>query len=187
VKIRQLLLWIAALGLGSVLGLGQTQPVAPAAAAQDTSIDPAKATDIRMLLDLVGTKELVTQSFGGSMDQIKPLVTKALPPGAYREKLVDLFFAKFQSKVNLDQFLTMAVPVYDKYFTADEIKALIAFYRTPIGKKSISVLPTLTEELRQKGEKWGQEIGRNSMAEVLAEHPDLAAEMEAAGKAGTPR
>ena len=183
------LLWIAALGLLSALAHGQLQPkpaTPPAGTAEATSaIDPAKAADIRVLLELVGTKDLVLQSFGGSMAQLKPLITKSLPPGAYREKLVDLFFAKFQSKIDLDEFLNMAVPVYDKYFTHDEIKSMIGFYRTPVGKKSISVLPKLTGELREMGEKWGQQIGRSSMADVLAEHPDLAAEMEAAQKANT--
>jgi uncharacterized protein len=33
--------------------------------------------------------------------------------------------------------------VYDRYFTEEEIKALIAFYRSPVGKKSIEVMPKL--------------------------------------------
>lgn len=183
---RCVVLWISALIAVSCFCQGQTAP-APAGGAAETkpAIDPAKAADIRRLLDLVGTKELMQQSFGGSMSQIKPLVTRSLPPGEYREKLVDLFFERFQSKVDLEQFMNMAVPVYDKYFSSEEIKQLMKFYETPIGKKSISVLPQLTNELRDMGQQWGADLGRKSMTEVLAEHPDLAMAMEEAGKTGS--
>jgi hypothetical protein len=191
-KSCRVLLWIVALNLVPALCQGQIakpEPTAPAntAVPESQKIDPAKTADIRRLLDLVGTKDLLTQSFGGSMEQIKPLVTSSLPAGPYREKLVDLFFAKFQSKIDLDQFLNMAVLIYDKYFTHDEIKALSAFYQTPLGHKSIAVLPKLSSELRDAGRKWGQDLGRQSMAEVLAEHPDLAMEMEEARKARLPK
>jgi hypothetical protein len=35
------------------------------------------------------------------------------------------------------------------------------------------------------GGKWGEELGRQSMIEVLAEHPELAKEMEDASKAAS--
>jgi hypothetical protein len=191
-KSCQVVLWILALSLVSAFSEAQSQPaVSPASPTTSTAdgskIDPAEAADIRHLLELVGTKDLITQSFGGTMTQIRPLVTNSLPAGAYREKLVDLFFAKFQSKIDLDQFLNMAVPIYHKYFTHDEVKGLIAFYETPLGHKSITVLPKLSEELRDIGQKWGQDLGRQSMAEVLAEHPELEKDMEDARKSSLPK
>ena len=33
------------------------------------------------------------------------------------------------------------VPIYDKHFTESDIDGLIAFYRTPVGKKFIKELP----------------------------------------------
>lgn len=191
-KACRVVLWMVALSLVSALCQGQNQskaePATPAntAKVESPKIDPVKAADIRRLLDLVGTKDLMAQSLGGSIQGIKPLLTSALPVGAYREKLVELFFAKFQSKMNLDEFMNMAIPTYDKYFTHEEIKAMIAFYQTPVGRKAMSVLPQISNELREAGSKWGQELGRVSMAEVLSEHPDLAAEMEEARKASSP-
>jgi hypothetical protein len=187
-RLWRIVIWIATFTFVTALSEGQNQPKvepAPQANAAGQQIDKEKAADIRKLLDLVGVRDLVAQSFGGTTEQIRPLVTNSLPPGAYREKLVDLFFAKFQSKIDMDQFLNLAVPIYDKYFTHDEIKALNVFYQTPLGQKSITVLPKLTGELQTAGQKWGADLGRESMREVLAEHPDLAAAMEAASKANT--
>ena len=150
--------------------------------AGQTKIDPAKEADIRRLMELLGTPALAQQLMNSMSQDIKPLIANSLPPGEYREKLVDLFFAKFQSKMDAKQLLDLAVPVYDKYFTQEEIKGLIQFYQTPLGKKMKEVLPRLYLELTDAGRQWGERAGQESMREVLAEHPDLERALEAAGK-----
>jgi len=157
-----------------------TTPAAPA------KIDPAKEADIRKLLDLVGTKALAAQSIEAMTKSIKPVLTNSLPPGDYREKLVDLFFAKFSSTTNLQHLLDLAVPIYDKHFSHQEIRSLIEFYQTPLGQKTISTLPVLMAELQDEGRKWGEALGRESMQEVLAEHPELLEAMTAAQKGSSP-
>jgi len=145
-----------------------------------TKIDPAKEADIRRLLDLVGTKGLVVQTMDSMSRSIKPLLTNSLPPGEYREKLVDLFFAKFSSKADVQHLLDLAVPVYDKNFSQQEIRSLIEFYQTPLGQKAIATLPKVSAEMQEQGRKWGEDLGRQCMVEVLSEHPELAAALNAA-------
>ena len=112
---------------------------------------------------------------------IRPLMTNSLPPGEYRVRLVDLFFVKFQSLADAAQFLdSSAVPIYDKHFSDDEIRGLIKFYETPLGQKAVSALPQVSNELREEGKTWGEQVGRQAMLEVLAEHPDLAEALKAA-------
>lgn len=148
--------------------------------AAQAKIDPAKEADIRKLLDLVGTKALVSQTMDSMSKSIKPLLTNSLPPGDYREKLVDLFFAKFTAKADAQHMLDLAVPVYDKNFSHDEIRNLIAFYQTPLGQKAIATLPKVTAEMQEQGRKWGEDLGKQCMLEVLAEHPDVADALNAA-------
>jgi uncharacterized protein len=138
------------------------------------------------LLDLVGTRDLVVQSMDAMSKSIKPLLTNSLPPGDYREKLVNLFFEKFTTKTNVQHLLDMAVPIYDKNFSREEIHSLMAFYQTPLGKKTVSTLPRLSLELQEEGRKWGESLGRESMQEVLAEHPDLEQALIAAQKTPPP-
>jgi uncharacterized protein len=148
-----------------------------------TKIDPAKEADIRRLLDVSGAKKIVMQTMASMTTSVRPVLASSLPPGEYREKLIDLFFAKFQSKADSAQLLDLAVPLYDKYFSQDEIKGLIRFYETPLGQKSLSVLPQLTSEMADLGRQWGEKAGRDSMQEVLTEHPEMQQALEAAGKA----
>ena len=56
-------------------------------------------------------------------------------------------------------FVDLIVPVYAKHFTNDELDALIAFYQTPVGRKTVSVMPQVTQEAMQIGQRWGQSLG----------------------------
>lgn len=157
-----------------------------AAASPPAKIDPAKEADIRKLLEVTGAKELALQTMGSMEKNIRPMLTASLPPGDYREQLIDLFFTKFHSRVQTQEIVEMAVPVYDKYFSDDEIKGLVQFYGTPLGHKTLQVLPKLMGELQDQGRNWGQRIGRESMEEVLTEHPELAKALEDAQKTKQP-
>jgi uncharacterized protein len=149
-------------------------------------IDPAKEADIRLLLDVVGTKTLVAQTMEAMEKSMKPMLTNALPPGEYRERVVDLFFAKFHAKADGQALLELAIPLYDKNLSHQEVKGLIQFYQSPLGRKAVLVMPKLTAELQEEGRKWGENLGRQSMIEVMTEHPDLAQAMEDAQKAAHP-
>jgi hypothetical protein len=161
---------------GQSVAANKTNPAAQA------KMDPAKEADIRKLLELVGTKAIVSQTMDSMSKSIKPLLTNSLPPGDYREKLVDLFFAKFTGKADVDRLLDMAVPVYDRNFSHQEIRGLIEFYQTPLGQKAILTLPKVTAELQEQGRKWGEQVGKECMVEVLGEHPELAEALTAAQK-----
>ena len=162
---------------------GDLQPdLQSAPTAASANIDPAKEADIRRLMDLAGAKALGSQMMEGMGKNIKPMMTNALPPGEYREKLIDLFFVKFQTKADMQKLLDLIVPIYDKYFSDEEIKSLIQFYQTPLGQKTLRVLPQLMAESQEAGRKWGEGLGRQSMLDVLPEHPELAKAVEDAQK-----
>jgi hypothetical protein len=163
-------------------------PAPDSSAAPDTQakIDPAKEADIRRLLDLAGTAALVQQLMSSMEQNMKPVLANSLPQGDYREKLIDLFFEKFHSKFDAKKILDLAVVRYDENFSDSEIKGLIEFYQTPLGNKLITMLPKVTAELQQDGQKLGRDMGRDSMIEVLAEHPDIAKALQEASQNRAP-
>lgn len=150
---------------------------APDGAPPGGKINPAKAADIQRLLELTGMRAIMAQTVSSMEENLKPAIVDSLPPGDYREKLSDLFFEKFNSKLDVQRLIDMAAGAYDKYLSDDDIKNLIQFYQTPLGQKTLTVLPQLTAELQADGMKLGQDVGQESMTEVLAEHPDLAKAM----------
>lgn len=149
---------------------------ASGASARTQAIDPAKEADIRRLLDVAGTTTLMTEVMKNMTGNLRTTLARALPPGDNRAKLIDLFVDKFTARATVEfpKLVDAMIPIYDQYFTDDEIKGLIDFYQTPLGKKTISVLPKITIEMQNKGQQLGERIGRESMQEVLTEHPELA-------------
>jgi uncharacterized protein len=186
---------LAIIGLllfGSLSAVAQSQAQAKhsptsSTPAASTKVDPAKEADIRQLLALMGTGSLAGQTMDNMEKSVRPLMTKALPPGEYREKLVELFFIKFHTKRDSKALADMAVPIYDKYYSEDEIKGLIQFYATPLGQKMLTVLPKMMNELQKGGGEWGEDLGRQCMLEVLVEHPDLAKALDLAKKEQQPQ
>jgi hypothetical protein len=184
VRIPALVMFSLFLGVSSIAA--QDQAPAPAPASSDSTaaavsapqIDPAKAADIQRLIDVAGTRKLLTETMTSMQANIRPTLVQALPPGPYREKLINLFFERLQTKMSIQQFLDMAVAAYDKYLTDDDVKALIAFYQTPLGQKTLTILPKMAADLQAQGMRIGEEAGRESMQEVLAEHPELARAMQ---------
>jgi hypothetical protein len=149
-------------------------------------IDPSKEADIRRLMSLTNFDALLRQTMNGMEGNIKTLMTNALPAGDYRDKLVDLFIKKFHSNLRTNELADRAIPVYDRHYSSSEIKELIRFYETPIGQKLLKELPAVSAELQQAGSVWGEDVGKKTMTEVLAEHPDLAKALEEASKQSKP-
>jgi hypothetical protein len=169
---------------------GNSQEQTPPASTATTpaaKIDPSKEADIRQLMEVVGVNALMLQMMGNMEKNIRPLMANALPSGEYREKLIDLFFEKFHSKAAPQTLLEMIIPLYDKYLSDKEIKELVQFYQTPLGQKTIQVMPKLLAESQDVGRKWGEKLGRESMIEVLSEHPELAKAMDEAKKNSSPQ
>ena len=165
---------------------GQSVVSAAKASRAKVEVKEAKEADIRRLLALTHAGELATQTMQNMEGNIRPLMTSAFPPGEYRDKLIELFFVKFHSKFDQQQIVDLAVPVYDKYYSDDEIKQLIHLYDTPLGQKMLATMPKLMAELQAAGEKHGEELGRQCMLEVLNEHPEMAKALEDAQKAAQP-
>jgi hypothetical protein len=183
---------LLALLMVALAGNAQDKPTPPPASpssaspspAQSTEkkISPAKEADIRKLLDLTGTPALMQQTMDSMDKGMKPMMINSLPPGDYRQTLIDLFFEKFHAKLDVQKLLDLAVPIYDKYFSDADIKGLIQFYQTPLGQKTVKALPQITAELTDAGRGMGSTIARQSMLEVIAEHPELEKAMEDAQK-----
>ena len=60
-------------------------------------------------------------------------------------KRVDEFFDK---ELDLEKAINeIAIPVYDKHYSEAELRDLIAFYKSPVGQKSISLAPQLMADM----------------------------------------
>jgi len=53
----------------------------------------------------------------------------------------------------IDEILAETVPIYARTFSADELKQMTAFYRTPVGAKMLASMPQLMAQGMQVGQQ----------------------------------
>lgn len=125
-------------------------------------------THVAALLELfeaMDTERILDTSIEQSMDlQIK--VNPALAEG---RPILREFFRKY---VSYDSLKGDMVRTYMKAITESETRELLAFYKTPIGRKSISVLPKLMSQM--------SDLGMNRVMSHLPELRKMVADHEAA-------
>ncbi len=136
------------LSLCSSLLFAQQQPGVPL----PVSPSPVKIAKIRELIRVTGTAQVALDAMRHQMDTIKKMIP--FPP-----KAQDDFAEGFLAAANVDDFIELIIPIYDKHFTEAELDGMIAFYKTPLGQKLIKELPAVATEAQQAGAVWGKDIG----------------------------
>ncbi len=109
--------------------------------------------DLSRMLELNGSAKTYDVVF----DQVILQMKTAMPA------VNDSVWPKLKSEVlnkQIDVLNQKLVPIYRKHFTHDDIKALIAFYQTPIGKKMAEKTPLISRESMMIGQQWGMQLGQ---------------------------
>lgn len=71
------------------------------------------------------------------------------------------FWDEFIDEIDVEGMSKIIIPIYDKYFTEEDIDQLIIFYKSPIGQKMLELYPKISVEAMQAGKAWGEEIANN--------------------------
>ncbi|TWI65275.1 hypothetical protein IP91_02682 [Pseudoduganella lurida] len=74
-----------------------------------------------------------------------------------------------------DEMMGEMVPLYARHFTADEMKELATFYRSPVGRKSLQVMPQLLGE----GMQFSQRLVAPRINKVMQELNEKQAQNQA--------
>ena len=139
---------------------------APLAAADE--LTPQKRADIERLLEMTGAtkvgKQMAALSTAHMVQSLK-LSHPGIPKKAL-DMLPDEVGAVFDA--HIPAFVAQIIPVYHRYFSAEEIKGMIAFYSTDLGRKAISAMPGLMSESMMIGQKWGEGLSPELAERVRA-------------------
>ncbi len=122
----------------------------------------AKRQDIRRLLELTGSAKLGLQV----IRQMTEISKKEHPnlPGSFWDEMM--------KEIDPATLIDLVVPIYDKYLTHEDIKGLIAFYESPVGRKMASVSPAIAQDSMQAGQQWGIEIVQRIQQRLEARKKD---------------
>ena len=144
------------------------------AAAQPSQAHDPQAlfqADVEKLLEVTGAAAMGTQMAGLVSNQVIDSMRKNQPsvPAKAAEIVKDVLNSEFARAFEPGGSLRQKmVQIQMKYFTHDEVKALLEFYGTPVGRKAISVMPLAAQEGAAAGQEWA---GAN-MARIAASLQD---------------
>jgi hypothetical protein len=122
-------------------------------------ISPEKRKEVEKMLRLTGMEKLVTQM----EHQMISAFQKQIPD------VSEDFWSRFEKKLDVRELIEKIIPVYDKYYTLEDLKAVNAFYESPAGQKILSTLPQVMQEAVKIGQEWGEQIGKQAAAEAEEE------------------
>ncbi len=134
-----------------------------------TAIAARAEEPVYELVDIMGGQEQVAQMHGQFVEMISasnPQMTPYIP-------VIREWAEKYLS---WEQMREPMADIYRKYFEKEEIEKLLEFYQTPVGKKSIELMPVLFQE----GGQLGMRIAQQHQGELEAMMEKARAEQEAA-------
>jgi len=128
------------------------------------NISTAKKHLIDQLLEQTGQSAItVGKQFSNAFIQQITNVLKKTNPNI-DPKALDIVEDEVISVINeemviKDTLKNMMYPIYNRHFTQDELKKMIELNNTEFGKKIIRVMPLISQEGMQAGQKFGQTLG----------------------------
>ena len=81
------------------------------------------------------------------------------------------FWKEFEKEMKNSSMIDIAVkltPIYKKYLTLDDLKQIIAFYESPVGKKLSDNTPAISSESISIGQEWGRELAQKIVSKLEA-------------------
>ena len=139
--------WILAIGL-----------LFPGIGLADT-LTPQKRADIAELIGVAGGAKLSGQLAEVAARNISAGLKRTHPnlPDRVVTTLKSELIAMFEERATAPGGLVDdIVGVYDRHFTHPEIRELLAFNRTPIGRKTMQAMPAIMSETMAAGQAWGK-------------------------------
>ena len=135
------------------------------------------AAETEQLIRLSLTDRLARDLETRHLDQFLSMVPVSDASYAQVSRIVTEEFEKVMA-VEHKRLLDNLVPVYRRYFTADEIHQLLSFYKTDVARKSIAVSPQIAAESRQYVQLWSEHFGDTLLQGVAARLKDAGIDVE---------
>lgn len=116
-----------------------------------TAPDAASKEDVKKLLDVMSSREQMSQNLRQVFEQMRNLSREQMKqrhPDVTDSELtrMDRESEDLIKHFPLDDMLADMVPIYQKHFTKSDIDALTAFYSSPAGQKFLHETPAVTAE-----------------------------------------
>jgi uncharacterized protein len=144
--------------------------------------DPAKDADIRSLLELVGARDQVQDSVKTIAEQYREKLLASVPDNEKGQAFVNTTINEYEKRYDVDKVNEQLVALYDKHYTADEIKGLLQFYGSPLGQKVAAESPKIFREIQETTRAEAAKAVRDALQQARQENPGIGQNARLAGQ-----
>ena len=144
-----------------------------AAVVKPAPIDSAKEADIRALLELVGARDVVQDSVNTSAEQYREKLVFTVPENEKGQDFANEVITLYEKKFDVDRINEQLVAIYDKHYSADEIKSLLQFYGSPLGQKVAGEAPKISREIQEVTRATAAKAVKEATAQAKLDNPGV--------------
>jgi hypothetical protein len=133
--------------------------------------EPVEADRLAAARDLLAATNTEAQ-FSMVIPMMFGQLKQSIPPsGPKMQEELDRVFGEIQKQFidRRNEVLDQIAMLYARKFTAEEMRGLANFYRSPMGQKFIAAMPELTAEAMKLGNVWGRQIALDAERKVREE------------------
>jgi uncharacterized protein len=112
----------------------------------DPDVTPAQRKKITEIMDVMGVKNITRQVSLNVAKQLAFGLQQAQPDIDPKAFDVVLSVSDEVLAARSGELLEKMVPIYAKHFTEAELDELLAFYRSPVGRKTTETMPAVMRE-----------------------------------------
>lgn len=138
-------------------------------------MDPAKEADIRALLELVGAHDQIQDSVNNSAEQYREKLLATVSNSDRGQAFVNTVITSYEKKFDVDEVNQQLIALYDKHYSAEEIKGLLQFYGSPLGQKVAAEAPHIAREIQEATRAVSAKAVKEALAEAKLQDPETGA------------
>jgi hypothetical protein len=120
----------------------------------EEKLTPERDQDIRHLLEITNATSMSADLATSTSKQLVDMLKAANVP----ERGYDI--VRREVKAVADEqgpaLLDQVVALYARHFSADEIRQLVTFYESPLGRKTVAEMPQIMEDTFALGQAWNK-------------------------------
>ncbi len=141
-----------------ILTTGSGTAIASSAPETQTEASAASVRELLAATHATAMLQQVMQQLGQQVDAMVKQKAPCLAPGEVSSALT--------SPEAAQQMLDLVVPIYQRNFTPQDVRGLLAFYRSPLGQKMLRVQPVVMREAMLAGQQFGRQQFEQRIAQL---------------------
>jgi uncharacterized protein len=144
-------------------GAAPAAPAAPQAGTPGKPTSPEALAVAKELLELTGAARLANQTMTQVSEQVSVAIAQQnnKPVAEVRRIVEEVLMPEFRARV--PEIVEFSANLWASQMTADELRQLVAFYRTPLGQRLTEVTPVVASQSAIFGMRWGQEVAISAL------------------------